>query len=395
MKSKYFAFGIITTLLLCGCSIDSSENSGSSSSVAPSSPSDSGSSSAHTHTFDETTWEHDGTYHWHKSTCGHDVVGAKAEHSYKDVVILIPATEEEGGYTIHTCLVCDYSYNSDQTPNLVRQRALGMIPVLDDAKQYLTYGLYPQTHVSDETTINALNELSKEKSAEINGWYLYNDEYYAQKTTSTYDSGCAFNDETPIEPNTSYWYKCELIEWKILALSDGAYTLISTVLLDAHRYNESYTGTKNDYYANNYENSEIRAWLNDGFLNSAFNLGSSYIQTTVVDNSGSTTDSYSNKYASGKTEDKVYLLSYRDYLNADDYGFSISSSSSETRCCESTDYARANGSYYDGYWTRSPSSGSSTHAWYVSDDGSLNYYDYYVNYANFGVRPALTIKYSA
>lgn len=175
MKLKYIVFGIITSLLLCGCSTDSSENSESSSSVSlssqsdnrPSSPSYSGSSSTHTHTFDVNTWEHDETYHWHKSNCGHDVVDAKAEHSYKDVVI--PATEEEGGYTSHACVICNYSYNNDKTPNLVKQRALGMIPVLDDAQQYLTYGLYPQTHVSAETTINALNELSKEKSTEING----------------------------------------------------------------------------------------------------------------------------------------------------------------------------------------------------------------------------------
>ncbi len=390
MKIKYLVFGIFISLLLCGCSTGSSENSESSSSVSPSSPSDNGSSSTHTHTFDVTTWEHDETYHWHKSTCGHDAVDAKAEHSYKDVVI--PATEKEGGYTSHACVVCDYSYNTDQTPNLVRQRALGMIPVLDDAQQYLTYGLYPQTHVSVETTVNALNELSKEKSTEINGWYLYNDEYYAQKTTNTYDSGCTFNDGTTIEPDTSYWYKCELIEWKILALNDGAYSLVSTVLLDAHKYNESYTGTKNDYYANNYDNSEIRSWLNDDFLNTAFNLKSSHIQTMIVDNSGSTTDSSSNRYASANTKDKVYLLSYRDYLNAG-YGFSISSSSSTTRYCKATDYARANGSYNAGYWTRSPSSGSSSRAWYVSNDGSLNYYDYYVNYANIGVRPAITVNY--
>ncbi len=267
-----------------------------------------------------------------------------------------------------------------------RKKKLGITPVFDNTKGTVTYGLYPQTHVSDSATIAELNKLT---TAESNGWYLYNDEYYAKKSANPNSSSYTFDDGTTIKSGTTYWFKCEPIEWKILTSSDGTYSLVSTVLLDAHRYDSS---------SNNYKNSEIRSWLNDDFLNSAFNLNSSLIQTTTVDNSASTTNSSSNPYACENTQDNVYLLSYKDYLNVD-YGFSTSTSTTATRECKTTDYARANGiwhstntSYlYNGhYWTRSPHSDYSDCAWYVNVDGSL--YDYRVSNSHSGVRPALTIN---
>ena len=164
---------------------------------------------------------------------------------------------------------------------------------------------------------------------------------------------------------------------------------MSTVLLDAHQYAAS---------SNNYSFSDIREWLNGGFYDSAFSLGNSLIQTTMVDNSASTTDSSSNNYACASTEDKVYLLSYKDYLNAD-YGFSTSADSTTTRQCKTTDWARANGAWYSTdssclyngyYWTRSPYSSYSGYAWGVSNDGHLS--DSYVDDSGYSVRPSLRIK---
>ena len=58
-------------------------STGSSSSGGSSSGSSSGgsSSSSHSHSY-ATAWSYDDTYHWHASTCGHDVVSGKAEHSF-------------------------------------------------------------------------------------------------------------------------------------------------------------------------------------------------------------------------------------------------------------------------------------------------------------------------
>lgn len=69
--------------------------------------------SVHTHTFDMENWSHDGTHHWHDSTCGHEVVSDYAVHDFQDETIA--PTFEKGGYTLHTCKVCGYSYQDNET----------------------------------------------------------------------------------------------------------------------------------------------------------------------------------------------------------------------------------------------------------------------------------------
>ena len=95
-------------MLLISCSNESSSS-------ATNSSSSSFTTSSHTHTF-ASSWEHDGTYHWHKSTCGHDVVDGKAKHTFKDEVT--NPTYETVGYTTHTCTVCNYSYKDNATTKL-------------------------------------------------------------------------------------------------------------------------------------------------------------------------------------------------------------------------------------------------------------------------------------
>ncbi len=259
---------------------------------------------------------------------------------------------------------------------------IGKIPNYLSETNTLTYGLYPQTHVSDTTLISTLNTLT---TTESNGWYLYNGSYYAKKIASPY-AFYEFCDGTKMVYGATYWFKCEAIEWKILSSDNGTYSLVSTVLLDAHRYDSS---------SNNYKNSEIRSWLNKEFFNTAFSLDSSYIQTTEVDNSAATTDSSSNYNACENTNDKVYLLSYQDYEKKS-YFPDVASMN-----CKPTDYAKANGaccysdsnSSYNGngmYWTRSPNGASSYSAWYVSFGRYL--VTSRVNDSYYGVRPAITIK---
>lgn len=278
------------------------------------------------------------------------------------------------------------------------RKALGIEPVIDTVNQTLTYGLYPQTRVSNEATLASLNALT---TTESNGWYLLNGDYYAKTTAWPYLSTYVFNDGTKIVKGTEYWFKCEPITWKILSSTDdGEYFLVSNALLDLHRYNKRWDGADSDgYYANNYERSEIRSWLNGDFYNEAFSLDDSLIQTTTVDNSVSTADSSSNSYVCGDTEDKVYLLSYQDYLNAD-YGFSTTTGSSTTRGCKTTDWVRASGvecyvyyGYDATYWTRSPSSSYSGAAWYVVGGGGLIGGSYYCSVGDaHAVRPGLSIK---
>ncbi len=269
--------------------------------------------------------------------------------------------------------------------------AHGVIPSLSEDGKTITYGLYPQKRMSDSALISSLNSLT----AEANGWYFYNDEYYAKITGTPYSSTSKFDDGEIIESNTEYWFRCEPITWNVLKKDDGDYFVLSNLALDTHIYSENYAGMDDGHYANNYEYSDIRAWLNGSFYNSAFTLDNSHIKTTSIDNSASTTNDSSNQYACHDTEDKVFLPSYKDYINSE-YGFSTSTDVSGTRVCRATDWMRAMGGYDKAhncwYWTRSPSSSDANRAWFVDDDGHL-----FSNFAeiedNFiGVRPAITIR---
>ncbi len=271
-------------------------------------------------------------------------------------------------------------------------------PIISQDGKTITYGLYPQTNVNDLTLITALNELVM---PELNGWYLYEGDYYAKINATPYESNYTFDNGNIIVSGATYWFKCEPITWNILSNYNGEYYILSSALLDAHCYYNSISARTIDgqtVYANNYKYSDIRTWLNTDFYNSAFTLDNTYIQTTTVNNSAATTNSTSNSYACANTEDKIFLPSYRDYLNSD-YGFSTSTGSSSTRYCKTTDWARARGarystslSYlYNGYYlTRSPWSGAHSRTLYVYYDGTIT--SYFVDNTYFSVRPSLSLK---
>ena len=61
----------------------------------------------HEHTYSN-SWSFDETYHWHASTCGHDVVKDKGEHHFVD-------TLGDDGSLVHTCSTCEYSYSEGGT----------------------------------------------------------------------------------------------------------------------------------------------------------------------------------------------------------------------------------------------------------------------------------------
>ncbi len=348
MNYKNIILGLAATMLLAGCG-------------------------GHTHTFD-TAWEHDETYHWHKATCEHDEVSEKEEHTFKDEVTA--PTDNEDGYTTHTCTVCEYSYKDTPTYSVKRQKELGIIPAIDTANKKLTYGLYPQTYVGDTTTVAALNALTTPD--ENTGWYLYNGAYYAKQVANPLSTTYKFSDGTSIANNTEYWFKCELIEWTILSSSNGTYSVLSSVLLDASFYSPD---------SNNYENSYVRSWLNSDFLMHAFSFDRSYIDMTTVDNSADSTGLSSNPYASANTNDRIYLLSFLEYINE----------SSETRKSKTTDYALAKCCYssdgYGQYMTRSPYDYESFIRC-IGTDGSVNVKSSF-DYKSNGIRPAMTVKYSA
>ena len=276
--------------------------------------------------------------------------------------------------------------------------AHGVIPTISSDGKTLTYGLYPQTIVDDNTIINELNKLT---TTESNGWYLYEDEYYAKQVADPYKRSYTFSNGKNIVDGYTYWFKCEPIVWRILANDNGEYFVLSEMLIDTHCYHNSWeqrTIDGKEICPNNYKHSDIRAWLNNDFYNSAFALNTEHILTTEVDNSASTTAQPINKYACENTLDKVFLPSYQDYKNTN-YGFN----SDSDREAKVTDYvlARYAIQYNDcGYYcTRSPDFYIGSGVWGVSRTGYLCF-DYvfegfYIDNDDHScVRPCLSISIS-
>lgn len=295
---------------------------------------------------------------------------------------------------------------------------------VDNGDGTVTYGIYPQTVLEDSDGLYDI--LNSSAVLQTNGWYLYNDEYYASVSGNPNPNlsfTVAFKNGSSIVKGTTYWFKCEPITWKILTSDNGEYFLLAEELLDNcnYYYYESTNGTRtingDTIYNDNYEYSEIRAWLNGldgseyceydsyfnytnkGFLQRAFVLNDSNVLETEVDNSASTTASNSNPNVNNTT-DKVFLLSYKDLITTA-YGFSSDKEAmgdTSKRCSITTDWDRANYAQYssDGrgyYWTRSASY-SDEHRWasIVRYSGKIE--SDYVRPSNAGtysIRPAIKI----
>ncbi len=300
-----------------------------------------------------------------------------------------------------SAVVQDVVYTAAFTSVYNGQSVVGMQPTLTDSGSIL-YGLYPQTCVREESLIAALDALSP---SEINGWYLYEGEYYAKETANVYNGEeYTFDGGSAIVNGSAYWFKCQPIEWEILREGEGEYYLVSTLLLDAGAYYSSYerrTIGGEIVYANNYAESDLRVWLNDEFFTTAFLLNSACLLKTTVENGGETTDFVGNSYASKNTEDYVFLPSYQDYINAS-YGFANSPEKSTSREAKTTDYARATGAWchtrnnaeektqHNGsYWTRSASGEYDYCATVVNAGGYLS--TYAVDVASHSIRPAILL----
>ena len=275
----------------------------------------------------------------------------------------------------------DYVYSSGRGVraalwiSLEEQKA--QTPVWDKESNTITYGEYPQTVVDDEEIINELNKLTITNSK---GYYEYNGEQYAKIDANPFASSITYSNNKTATSGYTYFI-VEPIIWTILKTDGDKLLVVSNVILDVHRYDDN---------SNNYKESEIRAWLNNEFLNKAFD-NHSFILITEVDNSVASTGDSTNPQACENTTDDIFLLSRAEYNK---YFINL-----EDLCCKVTDYAIANGAYgysggsYDGngnYWTRSPYNLRVESAYRIFSTGGIGAAD--VSEEHNGVRPALWIN---
>ncbi len=242
-----------------------------------------------------------------------------------------------------------------------------------------------------------------------------------------------------LESGTTYYFKVEPIEWRVLKTDNEARTklLLAEKILTANVPYYKYDSSSNTrtideatINPNNYKYSQIRAYLNglnfyndsntavttyneNGFLQKAFTTSAqNLIPETEVDNSAaSTTDSsgavtQATTYACDNTSDKIFLLSEKE-VTIRTYGFAayrvrigdLNGTTESSRVRQTTDYAKANYAYQSNesgcgghWWLRSPSYKGSISARSVSDYGSA-YFSSGVNDSGLGVCPALSISF--
>ena len=143
------------------------------------------------------------------------------------------------------------------------------------------FGYYPKTKATDE-------ELSKMSATpDSDGYYTSGSDRFMKVTNAdpkvhseTADTNfIPFDDGTQPSPGETYYFKLEQIEWMVLVDDEAndAVMLVSRYYLDTHAWQTNHAGDKctiegapEGTKANSWRYSEMRAWMNDEFLNYAF-----------------------------------------------------------------------------------------------------------------------------
>ena len=276
-------------------------------------------------------------------------------------------------------------------------------------KNKIYFGTYPQIKV-EATTENGLESIYYNSTWKNYGYdnYRYTGLYYKDvdidndgsldyrgiyikkyRTSNYFNDSGTYQDGYGYLEGKIYWFKYEPIEWEIKSEDNGKVLIVSNMILDSQCFYPSlasYTFEHNNGagWANNYEFSNIRKLLNDTFYNLAFNSSQkTKIETTLVDNSVSSTGQVKNNYICNDTNDKLFLLSYEEcskyYLSTETSG---------------TDYAKIQGLPTSNSWMlRSPVYTTGTYIY----AGNGSYYDDYSkidswNVSSYcGIRPACWI----
>lgn len=349
----------------------------------------------------------DVTYTWsnHYNTCSAEAIcpvcGVKIEESVEAVVTNVE--ENDISYTKYTATF--------ENENFSTRRHF----------EDLTYGSYPQSKENDTSITSSLDAQYGTPISDVDKWTSY--EYYANSELANYmyyvdvdsDSdnqydyrGVYFTSYRPIsttdelgnssyqydngyQTNTTYWFKYEPIQWDVLHVDEDKLFITSRIVLDSQSYyhemnDQQFVHNGKNGYANNYELSDIRNWLNDAFYNSAFKANEQIILTSEVDNSLESTLDNTNAYVSDNTNDKMFLLSrseINDYLSNNELSITAS------------DYAKSQGLYValsdnNAFWAlRTPYPSQSYQIRYVTNTSSVTYDS--IDKTSLGVRPACYI----
>ena len=307
---------------------------------------------SHTHNYN--VLKYDAQSHWNECSCGEK----------QDVEI------HKGGTATTTskavCEICNQEY--------------GSVLLFKREGDYVYFGRFPQTIKKKDVTVS--------KYTNANGYYVGSDDAEYVKIISKYNcyDDCKLTDGSEIIKGEVYYVKLEPIRWRILDEEKGL------IYCDSIIYNMYWDKEYSNYIGNNYKESDVRKWLNEDFINSAFTEEErAFIKTTLVDNSPASTSSSENKFACEDTLDKVFLLSAIEAKSiSGDFGIT------SMRQLYTTDYCRLTsntGVWLEErgrWWLRSPYQNRSDKVRYVRSIGDVN--NLTVGEDDVGVVPALQIK---
>lgn len=168
------------------------------------------------------------------------------------------------------------------------------------------------------------------------------------------------------------------IEWDVVFENGTHALLLSQKCLDAYPYNRVKVEETWPF-------SDLRKWLNNEFLNLAFN---SKDQLAIINNTVPTSQNPRSKANSGaQTSDKVFILSHEEIFK---YNLT------KDIICQATKYAISKGVFCgsDGtdafWWLRTPGYTNES-AMYVTSNGRMDELGYAVNASNKGIRPAIWV----
>ena len=348
---------------------------------------------------------------------------------------------EQHEYKNGICTTCEYAHQdhtwgSDYTCTVCG--ALRPLYTVNEDMTKVYFGEYPQTQVTDENDSgkslrNSLNMAagSAPAAGSPGKWTSY--DYYIEDVVTEYMwyidveyqgsryrgvyftryrelftmNGFFSHDyqkDNGYETNTVYWFKYEPIEWRVLDQTGSKALLMANVILDSQQYYfsiENRTIEGSTVYPTNYKESDIRAWLNGTFFDTAFDeYTKAIIPATTVDNSVSSMplneDFDRAKYACENTQDRVFLLSWEE-MKSVAYGFlNDESAYDQARKLQGTDYAKAQGLYVASkgnsrWYLRTPTIWGDANVYCVNYDGTAT--DSRVTRTDVGVVPVLWMSF--
>lgn len=340
------------------------------------------------------------------TVCGdvYSVDGTEYLHDYDDGVY-VPAVCPDLGYTEFTCKICSATKKVyDEFPEHAYDEKTGKCTVCNqvcrhafdgyvcsvchldiekrveedgfflvdedgDGKasvgEYVYYGFYPRSVVSDEETIKKLVA----SGLGADGYYTVDGKKYVEKQLNQrYAALAYFSDGTPMKSSVfsdGYYFRSEPIKWTVVAVEEGRAKLRATECVDVteylaktkYKFDENAGNYVNNedktHYACDWETSDLRRYLNETFFNAAFNDKQKALLEERVSDNGKNNAYYKDKvYAvGGDTSDKVFVDAYGEvYGEGSVEGGAI---------VKATDYALSSGidlstdrSGYVGYYTR-------------------------------------------